>query len=35
VWQGRVVGLWGYADEVGIESIGLIFWSLELKKLLK
>jgi hypothetical protein len=29
VWQGRVVGLWGYADEVGIESLGLIFWSTE------
>jgi hypothetical protein len=30
VWQGRVVGMWGYADEVGLEALGLIFWSVEL-----
>jgi hypothetical protein len=29
VWQGQVVGLWGYADEVGLEALGLIFWSVE------
>jgi hypothetical protein len=29
VWQGRVVGLWGYADDVGLEALGLVFWSVE------
>jgi hypothetical protein len=29
VWQGEVVGLWGYANPTGIESLGLIFWSVE------
>ncbi len=32
VWQGQVVGLWGYADEVGLEALGLIFWSAERSK---
>jgi hypothetical protein len=29
IWQGTVVGLWGFADHQGIESLGLVFWSVE------
>jgi hypothetical protein len=29
IWQGEVVGFWGFADERGIEALGLIFWSVE------
>lgn len=28
-YQADVAGLWGYCDDEGLESIGLVFWSAE------